>query len=88
MRVLIALLLLTSPAYAYPAGYCKSSEPFYKNIQFSLEESTDSTYAIMFAKDQKGQFITDKDTGTYYIIWNDHVAAPDSQYQCFRVEGE
>jgi len=86
MKIFIFMLLLTSNALAYPSGICKSSEGYYKNVKFKVEESSDLTYAVEFQKAHRGQLITDKDGEFFSVIWHEEIAAPATGYTCFRVE--
>lgn len=83
MKILFLFLLLTGTAFAYPAGECKSLDGLYRGTTFRVEQSSDLKWAIDFAKANKGQLVTDKDSGIYSIIYSDRIPAPETQYTCW-----
>jgi hypothetical protein len=86
MVYFILFCLLTGKAFAYDSGTCKSLDGYYKNIEFRVEETSDITYAVEFAKTHKGQLITDQDGDFYSVIWHEKLPAPATGYTCSRVE--
>ncbi len=90
MRTLIVaiFLLIGKSAFAYESGTCTSLDPYYGRVEFKVEESSDLTYATEFAKDHKGQLITDKDGGFFSVIWSEYMAAPATGYNCTKISEE
>lgn len=85
MVLMLIALLMTSPAFASPAGTCKSLDAYYKNVTFNVDEFDDVGDALDFTEAHKGQLITDKDEGTFSVIWVESFAAPETQYQCSHI---
>lgn len=74
---ILMLFFTIGQALAFDSGVC-----VYQGVVFKVEESTDLTYAVEFAKKHKGQLVTDKDSEIYSVIWNEDLPAPEVSYQC------
>lgn len=85
-KTIVLLLALAIRSHADETGTCKSLDPYYKNITFNLEQTTDIEYALNFIDEHPGQMVTEKDEELYSIIWIKDFPAPATQYICNHME--
>jgi hypothetical protein len=85
-KLLLILLLLSSPAYSYDAGKCVTTNILYSGVEFKAEVGTNLEYMAEFKAKNKGIMTYDAESELYTVVWHPDMPAPEAQYVCKRIE--